>query len=139
MTRYAVLLEDYACHAGLPVQEFLASQELVMAGTAVGLALEGDEDAGDVILFSTVGRPAAEVPRDELMQLMLEANALWVGTGGCTLGMQAGTEAVLLCARLPLAVSDAASLSAALQAFVDVALLWREVVQGKVRPQLQVS
>ena len=138
MTRYATLLEDYARHAGLPVQEFLANQELLMADTAVGLAPDGNEETGDVILFSTLGRPAAGVSCDELMQLMLEANALWVGTGGCTLGLQAGTGAVLLCARQPLAVSNAASLSAALQTFVDVALLWREVVQGKVKPRLPV-
>ncbi|WP_423455466.1 type III secretion system chaperone [Ottowia sp. VDI28] len=136
MTRYTALLEDYARHADLPVQEFLANQEVVISGIAIGLAPEGDQDTDDVIFFSTLGRPSVQVDQVALMKLMLEANGLWVGTGGCTLGLQAGTGAVLLCARLSLAVSDARSLSAALQAFKNVALLWREVVQGKVRPQL---
>ncbi|WP_028605266.1 type III secretion system chaperone [Ottowia thiooxydans] len=138
MTRYTTLLQDYARHVGLPVQEFLSTQELVIAGIAIGLAPEGDEDVGNVTVFSSLGRPAPDVEREKLMQLMLEANGLWVGTGGCTLGLQAGTGAVLLCVRLSLAVSDAASLSSAVQAFVDVALLWQEVVQGKVKPQLPV-
>lgn len=139
MTLYTTLLKEYAVHAGLPVEEFLASQELVIAEMAIGLAPEGDPNRGDLILFSTLGRPAEDVDRAKLMQLMLEANGLWVGTGGCTLGLQAGTGAVLLCVRLSLTATDAASLSASLQAFVDVALVWREVVQGKVKPELALS
>ncbi|WP_169457975.1 type III secretion system chaperone [Ottowia thiooxydans] len=139
MTRYSALLEDYARHTGLPAQEFLASQELVFGDIAIGLAPEGDEDVGDVTFFTSLGRPSAEVDRAQLMQLMLEANGLWVGTGGCTLGLQAGTGVVLLCARLSLEVTDAASLSTALQGFATVATLWREVVLGKVKPQLQLA
>lgn len=138
MTRYTTLLEEYARLVGLPVQEFLSTQELVIQELAIGLASEGDESTGNLNIFASLGRPAPGVVRDKLMQLMLEANALWVGTGGCTLGLQAGTGAVLLCARLPLAVTDAPALSAAVQAFADVALLWSEVVQGKVTPELPV-
>ena len=136
MTVYVSLLKDYAVQAGLPVEEFLANQELVIADLVIGLAPEGDPDRGDLVLFSTLGRPSSDVDLAKLMQLMLEANGLWVGTGGCTLGLQAGTGAVLQCARLSLNATDAASLSASLQAFVDVALVWREVVQGKVKPEL---
>lgn len=137
MSRYETLLEDYARLAGLsPVEDFLANQELVIADIVVGLSVEGDADAGDIAFFATLGRPAPQVPRDRLLQLMLEANALWVGTGGCTLGLQAGTGGVVLCARAPLALCDAPALAAALDAFADVGLLWRDVVQGRVTPEL---
>ncbi len=136
MTRYTQLIQAYADHSGLPAQELLSSQELVIGGVNIGLAPEGSEDTGDMAVFASLGRPSAEVDHEQLMRLMLEANALWVGTGGCTLGLQAGTGAVLLCARLSLVATDALALSAALQAFTEVALLWREVVQGKVAPQL---
>lgn len=139
MTRYTGLLEDYARLANLPAEEFLANQELVIADIAIGLASEGDPDSGNLIVFSTLGRPAEDVEREKLLQLMLEANALWVGTGGCTLGLQSGTGAVLLCARLSLPTTTPSSLSSALQAFVDVALVWKEVVQGRVNPQLTTS
>lgn len=139
MTRYTGLLKEYASLANLPAEEFLANQELVIADIAIGLASEGDPDSGDLIAFSTLGRPAADVEREKLMQLMLEANALWVGTGGCTLGLQSGTGAVLLCARLSLPATTPSSLSSALQAFADVALVWKEVVQGRVSPQLTLS
>lgn len=138
MTRYSALLEDYARHTELPVDEFLAKQELMYSDIAVGLAPEGDEDTGDIAFFTSLGQPGAEVDRTQLMQLMLEANGLWAGTGGCTLGLQTGTGAVLLCARLPLELTDAPSLSTALQALTTVAMMWREVVRGKVVPKLQV-
>ncbi|MET4580432.1 type III secretion system chaperone [Ottowia thiooxydans] len=138
MTRYSALLQDYARHTGLPVEEFLTNQEIVFADLEIALAPEGDEDTGDIAFFASLGHPSAGVDKTQLMQLMLEANGLWVGTGGCTLGLQAGTGVVLLCARLPLELTDAASLSAALQAFSTVAMMWREVVRGKVMPQLQM-
>ncbi|CAB3662194.1 MAG: type III secretion system chaperone [Achromobacter pulmonis] len=137
MSRYQTLLADYARLAGLaPAEDFLASQELVIADLVIGLTVEGDADRGDIAFFTSLGRPAPQVAREPLLQLMLEANALWVGTGGCTLGLQAGTGAVLLCARAPLALCDAPALAAALDAFADVGLLWREVVQGRVTPEL---
>lgn len=59
MSRYQTLLEDYARLAGLaPVEDFLASQELVIADLVVGLALEGDADRGDIaFLPRSAGRP----------------------------------------------------------------------------------
>ena len=138
MTRYSALLQDYARQAGLPVDEFQANQELVYSDIVIGLTPEGDEETGDVTFFTSLGQPSSEVDQTQLMQLMLEANGLWVGTGGCTLGLQAGTGAVLLCARLPLELTYASSLSTALQAFATVATMWREVARGKVIPQLQL-
>ncbi|OZI68633.1 type III secretion system chaperone [Bordetella genomosp. 1] len=131
MTRYQQLLEDYARLAGLEPAELAVNQELRIADLAVGLSAEGSQDEGNVVIFTSLGPPAPQLPQERLMRLMLEANALWVGTGGCTLGLQAGTGAALLSARLPLVQCGAQALSGALDGFVDVALLWREVLQGR--------
>lgn len=139
MTRYQYLLENYARLTGLPsAAELIATQELRIASLDVGLTAEGGEDSGSIVFFTSLGLPAPQLPREQLMQLMLEANALWVGTGGCTLGLQADTGAVLLCARAPLALCDAPALAAAIDAFVDVGLLWREIVQGRHTVDLPV-
>lgn len=139
MTRYQSLLENYAHLAGLePAAELLATQELQVAGLSIGLTAEGGEDSGSIVFFTSLGVPAPQMSRENLMQLMLEANALWVGTGGCTLGLQADTGAVLLCARAPLALCDAPALVAAVDAFVDVGLLWREIVVGRHMIDLSV-
>lgn len=145
MTSYTALLVDYARHSGLPESELLANQELVVAGLSVGLMPDGgreaghedDQEADGLVMFASLGQPDPQVDRLKLMQLMLEANGMWAGTGGCTLGLQAGTGAVLLCVRLPLAGASGDSLSQAVQSFSSVALLWQQVLQGKVEPELK--
>lgn len=132
MTRYQHLLENYARLMEIePASELTAVQEVQVADLSIGFNVEGDEENGSIMLFTSLGLPAPEVPRERLMQLMLEANAFWVGTGGCTLGLQAHTGAVLVCARAPLALCDAPALAVVVEAFAEVALLWREIVQGR--------
>lgn len=132
MTRYQHLLENYARLMGIePASELVAVQEVQVADLSIGFNVEGDEENGSILLFTSLGLPAPELGRERLMQLMLEANAFWVGTGGCTLGLQAHTGAVLVCARAPLALCDAPALAVVVEAFSDVALLWREIVQGR--------
>lgn len=130
MTRYQQLLEEYAQLVALEsAADLLLGRELLVAGLAVGLDVEGDEEAGNVVLFTSVGQIDNNREPASVMRLMLEANALWVGTGGCTLGVQSGSGAVLLCIRAPLALCSAGSLARMVDAFADVALLWREVIQ----------
>lgn len=132
MTRYQDLLENYARLVGIePVADLLETQEVEVAGITVGFTVEGDEDDGSIVLFTSLGLPTPQMPRERLMQLMLEANAFWAGTGGCTLGLQTHTGAVLVCVRAPLALCDAPAFAAVVEAFAEVALLWREIVQGR--------
>ncbi|KKB64220.1 hypothetical protein WM40_06915 [Robbsia andropogonis] len=132
MTRYQQLLKDYALLVGLePAADLVLNQELRALGLSIGLSAEGDKDKGNVVLFTSLGQLDPQLPKDRLLLLMLEANALWAGTGGCTLGVQSGTGAVLLCVRVPLAGCDAGSLAVTIDAFIDVAVLWREIVQGR--------
>ncbi|MET1115325.1 MAG: type III secretion system chaperone [Comamonas sp.] len=132
MTRYQQLLENYALLVGIePASDLLDTQEVQVAELSVGFTVEGDEDNGSIVLFTSLGLPTPQMPRERLMQLMLEANAFWAGTGGCTLGLQAHTGAVLVCARAPLALCDAPAFAAVVEAFAEVALLWREIVQGR--------
>ncbi len=96
MTRYQQLLENYALMMGMePAADLLVNQEVQVSDLSVGFTVEGDEDSGSILFFTSLGMPAPNMPRERLMQLMLEANALWVGTGGCTLGLQAHTGAYI--------------------------------------------
>ena len=132
MTRFQHVLENYARLMGIePEGDLLETRELQLDDLGIGFSVEGDEEQGSAVLFTSLGLPAPQVPRERLMQLMLEANAFWAGTGGCTLGLQPHTGAVLVCARVPLALCDAPSLVVVVEAFAEVALLWREIVQGR--------
>lgn len=62
MTRYTGLLKEYAS---------LANQELAIADTAIGLASEGDPDSGNLIMFSTLGRPTRNSTRPLLPPIRL--------------------------------------------------------------------
>lgn len=137
MSRYLDLLKNYAKFIGLePVEDLLANQELLIGEIVVGLAPDDNENPYNLTFFTSLGKPAASVPKEKLFQLMLEANAFWIGTAGCTLGLQNQSGEVILCGRAPLNVTTAQTLSAVLNGFADLALVWREVVEGRVSPEL---
>ena len=98
---YEEILSALAGQVGLDPQELLSTQELVVDGQPIGLQLEGDERSGDLIFFAGLGTPAPE-QLQRVVRTLLEANHFWVGTGGCTLGLQPGTGAVTLCGRIRL-------------------------------------
>ena len=62
-----------------------ATQEIVIEGLSVGLLYDGDESIGDIVYFTQLGTPAPHRIAS-VYKTMLEANNLWIGTGGSTLG-----------------------------------------------------
>ncbi|CAM3963532.1 type III secretion system chaperone [Bordetella muralis] len=134
MSRYEHLLSNYAAILGLePVQLLLAAQEIVVNGITVSLMPEGDEDIGDIVFCTNLGVPACS---ESLHVLMLQANALWAGTGGCTLGLQHGTGSVLLAGRTPLPLCHAKGFADMIGAFVDIALRWKSLIEGTTAIEL---
>ncbi len=136
MSNYTDLLERYAQFVGLsPVEELLAAEELVVGDVTVGLMNEGG-DAGEIVFFARLGRPSDHAGLEAVYRLLLQANALWSGTGGNTLGLHEPSGEVLLCGRVPLALCSAQALAGLLDAFSGTALVWREIVQGRVPAML---
>jgi hypothetical protein len=65
----------------------------------IGLQPDGDTADSDLVFFTVLGTPdAAQLAR--ISRTLLEANNFWVGTGGCTLGVQRDSGAVTLCGRI---------------------------------------
>lgn len=124
---YEALLKSFAEHVGLDVENLLATQELVIEGLAVGLLYEGDESIGDLIYFADLGSPS-ERRAPEVYKTLLQANNLWVGTGGATLGVQQDSGHVILAGRIDVQGLTAQSLSVLLDAFTDTALFWQKFV-----------
>lgn len=133
-TAFDALLADFAEHVGLSAQELAYSSEIVIDTTTVTLfheAADGrPDDGGDVVMFCTLNMPPV-ADRSELYKSALEANMLWVGTGGATLGLQPGTGAFTLCAKSPVAMLDADELARALDHFVDAAECWSDFVRAR--------
>lgn len=133
-TVYESTLLDLANHIGLPSPELLPdTQELIIGDHAVGFAFDAHDVnepvAGDILFFCTLGNVAAE-REVNLYRLLLEANNLWSGTGGATLGMQRDTGMITLSARLPLEGLEAPHFAEVLDAFADTADFWSGVLAG---------
>jgi len=136
MSNYTDLLERYAQFVGLtPVEALLSAEEVVVGDVTIGLMNEGG-DAGEVVFFARLGQPTAAAGLEAVYRLMLQANALWSGTGGNTIGLHEPSGEALLCGRVPLALCTAQTLSGLLEAFSDTARVWREIVQGRVPAML---
>ncbi|HZY20490.1 MAG TPA: CesT family type III secretion system chaperone [Ramlibacter sp.] len=125
---YNRVLQSFAEQMGIDPQAFAKTQEVVVDDVAVGLAYEGDEQVGDLLYFTDLGAPQAHRAPD-VHRTLLEANNLWAGTGGATLGLQHETGHVVLCGRIDVAGVTGESLAMLLDAFVDNAQVWRRFVQ----------
>lgn len=126
---YNNLLRDFANHVGLDPQAFAKTQEVVVDGLAVGLSYDGNEQVGDIVYFTDLGAPA-DHRRASVYQTLLEANNLWVGTGGATLGLQPSGR-VVLCGRMDVAGVSGESLAMVLDLFIDTAQYWQRFVQDE--------
>ena len=124
---YNELISAFALHVGLDADALAATQEVVIEGLSVGLLYDGDESIGDIVYFTNLGAPPAQRVAS-VYKTMLEANNLWVGTGGCTLGIQADSGCVVLCGRLDVVGVTAEGMALLLDAFADTALFWQKVV-----------
>ena len=93
---YEEVLKEFAHHVGLESEALLHTEEVLIDGFPIGLQLEGSPVSGDVLFFTTLGTPSPE-HLGRIARTLLEANNFWVGTGGCTLGVQQATGAVTLC------------------------------------------
>lgn len=124
---YNELIEAFARHVGMDADALAATQEIVIEGLKVGLLYDGDDSMGDIVYFTQLGAPPAQRVAS-VYKTMLEANNLWVGTGGSTLGIQPDTGCVVLCGRLDVVGVTAEGLALLLDAFSDTALYWQKVV-----------
>ncbi len=125
---YRELLRALAGILQLDPGELVLTQELDCGELAIGLQYMGDGTVGDIVWFCDLGAPPPEQAA-ETWRLLLEANALWLGTGGGTLGIQQGSDSILMSDRAPLGSVDAQGLAAALDNFVQVARFWQQCLK----------
>ncbi len=127
-------VQALAQHLGLDPVQLAQSQELVVDDLAVGFLHEAGEgdDPGDFVFFSRLGSPQP-VDAPAVHKVLLQANSLWLGTAGFTLGLHGGSGDILLCGRWPLlAPASPEAFMALLDPFVATALLWRGYIDGSL-------
>jgi hypothetical protein len=130
--KYNELLRAFAAQVGIDPDVFVETQEIVIEGFAIGLDFEGADDFGDVVYFCTLGAPAP-ARKAEIYKTVLEANCLWVGTAGATIGLQQETGRLLIAGRIDLQGLDALGFGHLLDAFVDTAAFWKKHIAGEAQ------
>lgn len=96
---------------------------------SIDVVLEYDEAAGHFTLVTTPGTVPDE-GRDAMLAELLNANLLWQGTGGATLGVDTTTSAVVMSYRRAVAGLDAESLQSWISDFVEAADHWRNAIRN---------
>ncbi|MGE8657680.1 MAG: type III secretion system chaperone [Achromobacter sp.] len=134
--RYLALLNAYARHRPAHA-EVARTQQVVIDGRAVGLwcvPAAADADPGDGLLVcrTDVARFAQGLP-GAVCRLLLQANNLWAGTHGATLGLR-GHDTVMLSAARRIGSLTPASLDALLAGLLVDAQTWTAQLTRRATP-----
>lgn len=127
-------VQGLAEYLGLAPVELAQSQELMVDDLAIGFLHEDGEgdDPGDFVFFCRLGAPQP-VHAPAVHKVLLQANSLWLGTAGFTLGLHEGSGDILLCGRWPLLPeATPEAFVRLLDSFVATALIWRGYIDGSL-------
>lgn len=96
----------------------------------VTIDLEANEETG-ALIFSAIIATLPPYQTEKIYPELLEANLLWVGTGGATLGVDPATLSVFMCYQEKLEGMEYLRFQDLLKGFSDVALFWnKRIVDG---------
>ncbi|MBS7780631.1 CesT family type III secretion system chaperone [Acidovorax sp. CCYZU-2555] len=123
---YQDLLSALAEEVGLEASSLISSQEIVIDDLPISLKLEGEGEQAQLCLCCLLGIPS-EGRWALAIRTMLQANHLWTGTSGATLGMLEN-HTVSLSVRRLLSELDADRLAVLLAKTADIGLAWQDFI-----------
>jgi len=123
---YEELVHNFCQTTGFDTPEsLLEAGEILVDDIAVSLFFESEIAHDDLVLYSDIALRPHESDL-YILQRLLEANMLWSGTDGGTIGMHPETGRIGLATRLSVAAPDGTWLVQALYRFSIIAKFWRE-------------
>lgn len=124
---YAQLLTELARHSGLDAPSLLAQQVVSINALSIFMQPSGEPDAPEVVLCSVLGKPSPQ-RFTQVLGTLMQANHLWGGTGGGTLGLSPAGDEATWCQRLALRDLDGAALAALLAGFAELGQAWGQYI-----------
>ena len=124
------LLKDLGKSVGLP--DLKPSNEGLCSlrfDDRVTIDLEANEETGALIFSSIVGT-LLPYQTEKFYPELLEANLLWAGTGGATLGVDPATLSVFMCYQEKMEGMEFLRFQELLKGFSDTALFWNQRLAG---------
>lgn len=120
------VVESIARHLGLPAEDGWSSPvELQVDDVAVRLVHHDDADQSEIWMYADL----VEIPEEQALNFyreMMEANLLWSGTNGGTIGLNSESHEAVIADRVPLEGLDGDRLARRLARFIDTVEAWRE-------------
>ncbi|HLO75809.1 MAG TPA: CesT family type III secretion system chaperone [Magnetospirillum sp.] len=128
------LLEDLCRQMNIDdAATVIASRILVV--DELSICIEGRDEiySEDVLVYTDLGEVAGGNAA-EIIRNLLEANLIWAGTGGATIGLHPDTSHAILAYRTPMEGLNGEMLAAAISQFATVAAYWRNFIaeEGRV-------
>ena len=134
MERFQNLLKELGVNVGLadlkPNNDGLCSLRF---DDRVTIDLEYHEESTSLIFSSIIGTLLAH-QTEKIYPDLLEANLLWAGTGGATLGVDPVTLSAFLCYKERIEEMDFVRFQDLLKGFSDVAIFWNKRLQEEPSP-----
>jgi hypothetical protein len=129
MEQFQNLLKELGASVGLP--DLKPSDDGLCSlrfDDRVTIDLECNDETG-AIIFSSIVATLLPYQTEKLYPELLEANLLWAGTGGGTLGVDPATLSVFICYQEKIIGMEFLRFQELLKGFSDVALFWNKRLQ----------
>ncbi len=129
MEHFKNLLRDLGTSVGLP--DLKPSNDGLCSlrfDDRVTIDLEFNEETG-ALIFSSIVSTLLPYQTEKVYPELLEANLLWAGTGGATLGVDPATFSVFMCYQEKMEGMEFLRFQELLKGFSDVALFWNKRLQ----------
>ncbi|MEC4720750.1 CesT family type III secretion system chaperone [Noviherbaspirillum sp. CPCC 100848] len=126
-SRFEALLREFAAHVGMEdASALVSSGEIVVDKLSISILYEDEISSDNVVCVAQLGMPAE--PGAGIYRTLLEANLMWAGTGGATLGLHPDTGQVCIAYKQPLDTLDGEGLGEVIDQFADIAAYWRDEI-----------
>lgn len=124
------LLEDLCAQMKIEDAATVVSSGIVEVN-GVTIYVEGRDEvySDEVLVYTDLG----EIPQESAANIhrnLLEANLMWAGTGGATIGLHPDTGHAILAYQTPMAGLNGEGLAVALTQFSNVATYWQTFISS---------
>ena len=87
--------------------------------------------ANDIVLYSYI----ADMPVNQeltIYKILMDANVLWSGTAGATIGVQSETKKIIIAYHIVMESIEGNKLAAIFTHFVELSTLWKKIIQENI-------
>ena len=139
MGTFAKLLADFGATTGIP--SLAADSEgycILELDEKVVLVMQYEQETESIVFYTDLGKYPRTCEQAVFFDI-LQANCLWAGTGGTTLGINAENNSVLMCYRLQTLNLEPETFERTIESFTNTAEYWTGRIEALGRDDTGMS